>query len=124
LSAYDPIIKLNCEQLSFAICYDIEIDEHIISARKRKSSTYVASIFYSLEGINSGIQRLNKISTEYHMDILMANYVGNCWNTCAGGKSLVFDEYGAKIIEGDSHSECLLIAEKNNENWIGKKIIL
>jgi predicted amidohydrolase len=89
---FDPIIKLNGEQLSFAICYDIEIDEHIISAQKRNSSTYVASIFYSLEGINAGIQRLNKISTTYHMDVLMANYVGNCWTICAGGKCSVFNK--------------------------------
>jgi len=119
---YDPVINLNGEQLSFAICYDIEIDEHVNLAKKRNSSTYVASIFYSLESINSGVQRLKKISTEFHMDILMTNYVGNCWDTCAGGKSLVFDKYGVKIIEGDSHTECLLIAEKNDEDWIGKKI--
>ncbi len=120
---YDPVIKLNGEQLSFAICYDIEIDEHINLAKRRNSTIYAASIFYSLEGINSGIQRLNKISTEYHMDILMANYVGNCWNIGAGGKSSVITKYGKKIIEGDSYTECLLIAEKSKDDWLGKKII-
>lgn len=120
---YDPVIKLNDEQLSFAICYDIETDEHIRSAKSRKSSTYVASIFYSSKGIDSGIQRLNKLSTGYHMDIVMANYVGPCWNTDAGGKSLVLTKYGEKIIEGDSFRECLLIAEKSCDDWIGKKVI-
>lgn len=119
----DPVVKLNDDQLSFAICYDIEIDEHIRSAKSRDSSTYVASIFYSLKGIDSGIQRLEKLSIEYHMDILMANYVGSCWNTDAGGKSSVLTRRGEKIIEGDSFTECLLVAEKNSDGWIGKKVI-
>lgn len=119
---YDPVIKLNDEQLSFAICYDIESDEHINLASRRNSSTYVASIFYSFKGIDSGIKRLNNISTQYHMDILMANYVGKCWNTDAGGKSSVITRYGEKILEGDSYAECLLIAEKFKDDWTGKKI--
>jgi predicted amidohydrolase len=117
---YDPSIKLNDEKLSFAICYDIEREEHVECAKNKKSDFYVASIFYSQNGIQSGLNRLHHIAKENSMNVLMSNYVGECWGIEAGGCSSVWSYNGELIESADSASECLVIVEKHDEVWGGK----
>jgi predicted amidohydrolase len=52
---YDPSVKMNDGQLSFAICYDIERDEHIECVKNMKSNFYAASIFTLEMGFNQGL---------------------------------------------------------------------
>jgi predicted amidohydrolase len=116
---YDPSIELNDEQISFAICYDIERDEHIESAKKRNADIYAASIFYSQKGIRSGLNRLQQIAKENALMVLMSNYAGQCWGQAAGGCSSIWSRNGKLIIAADSHSECLIVAENNDGAWRG-----
>ena len=120
---YDPDITLNNEQLSFAICYDIENDEHIQHVKNKKSNYYAASIFYSTNGIQEGLKHLQYIAKEYSMNVLMSNYVGACYDTEAGGCSSIWSHKGDLVLSADSSSECLLVAQNCNENWKGKIII-
>ncbi len=119
---FDPTIILGDKQISFAICYDIENEKHIECVKDKKSDYYAASIFYSRDGIQSGLNRLKYIAKEYSMDVLMSNYVGECWETEAGGCSSIWSRNGELVISADEHSECLLIAENSNEEWKGKII--
>ncbi|MHB8929250.1 MAG: carbon-nitrogen hydrolase family protein [Melioribacteraceae bacterium] len=48
---YNPIIKLDNERISFAICADIDNPMHPQNAYKVDSSIYIASIFFSPKGI-------------------------------------------------------------------------
>jgi predicted amidohydrolase len=119
---YDPLITLSEEQLSLAICYDIEVEEHIIQVKERKSDYYAASIFYSQKGIQSGLTRLQYIAKEYSIAVLMSNYVGTCWDTLSGGFSSIWSKNGDLVIAADADTECLLVAENRNEEWNGKMI--
>lgn len=116
---YDPSIMLNGELFSFAICYDIERDEHIESAKSRNAGIYAASIFYTQQGIGSGLNRLQHLSKENALIVLMSNYVGQCWGQEAGGCSSIWSPNGELIIAADSYSECLVVAENNDNVWRG-----
>jgi predicted amidohydrolase len=120
---YDPDIIINGEQLSFAICYDIEKNEHIKSVKNKQSNYYVASIFYSKDGIQSGLKRLQYLAKEYSIAVFMSNYVGTCWDMEAGGCSSIWSRYGDLVVTADTYSECLLVARNNNEDWKGKIIL-
>ncbi|MDF2472822.1 MAG: synthetase [Anaerocolumna sp.] len=119
---YDPSIKLNDGQLSLAICYDIERDEHIECVKNKKSNYYAASIFYTRNGIQSGLNRLQNIAKENALTVLMSNYVGECWGLDAGGCSSIWSHNGELIISADSYSECLVVAENSDKVWKGKII--
>lgn len=117
---FDPTITLCDEQISFAICYDIEREEHIECVKNKKSNSYVSSIFYSKNGIQSGLNRLQYIAKEYSIAVMMSNYVGTCWETEAGGCSSIWSRTGELVISADGYSECLLVAQNRNEKWNGK----
>lgn len=119
---FDPAITLCDEQISFAICYDIEKDEHIECVKNKKSNYYAASIFYSKNGIQSGLKRLQYIAKEYSTVVMMSNYVGTCWELEAGGCSSIWSRNGDLVISADAYSECLLVAQNSNEEWKGKII--
>jgi len=123
-TGYDPVVKLDQEQLSFAICYDIEQDEHVQCAKNKKSNLYAASIFYSQNGIQSGLDRLQNIAKKTSMAVLMSNYTGECWDTEAGGRSSIWSGSGELVISANKASECLAVAENNRDVWIGKIIML
>ena len=116
---YDPSIKMNGEQISFAICYDIERDEHVKSAKNRSADVYAASIFYTQQGIKSGLKRLQHIAKENELTVLMSNYVGQCWGEKAGGCSSIWSGNGELVVSADSHSECLVVAENSDNVWRG-----
>ncbi|MHC1720397.1 MAG: carbon-nitrogen hydrolase family protein [Clostridiaceae bacterium] len=120
---YDPVVKLNHEQLSFAICYDMEQDEHVECAKNKKSNLYAASIFYSQKGIQSGLGRLQHISKNNSLAVLMSNYAGECWDTDAGGRSSILSANGELVVSADKDSECLVVAENNHDVWMGKVIM-
>lgn len=121
---YDPVVKLNHEQLSFAICYDLEQDEHVECAKNKKSNLYAASIFYSQKGIQSGLDRLQHIAKENSLAVLMSNYAGECWETDSGGRSSIWTSNGELVISADKDSECLVVAENKVDEWNGKIIKL
>jgi predicted amidohydrolase len=121
---FDPTIALSDNQVSFAICYDIEIEEHIKSVKNRNSNYYAASIFYSKNGIHSGLKRLQYIAKEYATTVMMSNYVGTCWDTETGGRSTIWSRNGDVVISADATSECLLVAQNNKEKWMGEIVTL
>jgi predicted amidohydrolase len=120
----DPVLRLNDKQLSFAICFDIENDAHIQCAKEKNSDYYAAGIFYSQEGIPSGLRRLQYIAKEYAIAVFMSNYTGVCYDMVAGGHSSIWSKNGELVIAADAVTECLLVAENTNEKWTGRIIKL
>lgn len=120
---YNPKVTIVNEQLSFAICADIDNEEHPKQAKLDKSTVYVPSIFFSKEGIDKGCSSLKRYSEKYMLPILMSNFCGEHWGVEAGGKSAFWNEKGKKIIALDSEKEGLIIVEKDSINWKVKSIM-
>ena len=118
---YNPTLKIENEKIQFAICADIDTEEHALNASKNKTTLYLPSIFFSKKGIQKGQRNLQNYAEKYNFNILMSNYCGEHWNVTGGGKSAFWNNKGEKIGQLNSEKKGLLIVEKENKNWIVKK---
>lgn len=117
---YNPILEIEKERISCAICADIDNPQHSENAKKNNASIYIASIFFSPNGIPVAHHFLQSYATNLGMNVLMANFGGESYGSPSGGKSAYWNNKGKLIAQmGDSDSGLLLIEQKDND-WIGK----
>lgn len=113
----NPLIELENEKISLAICADIENPLHPKIAYANESTFYLPSIFYSANGINKGREKLGMFAKKYSLNILMSNYSGHHWGMESGGKSSFWTNNGELKAELNSSDEGLIIIEKENDIW-------
>ena len=121
---YNPVVKLDTERISFAICADIDHSEHPANAGKIQSTIYIPSIFFSPHGIPEAHRLLSNYAQKQSMDVLMSNYGGPSWGYDAGGQSAFWNKNGALIAELGVADEGLLIVERKDSSWTGKKLVI
>lgn len=119
---YQPNIKIGDVQLSLAICADIDHPQHAQQASENGTGIYLASIFFSPNGIPTAYQSLSEDAVRYKMEVLMANYCGQSWGCDAGGQSAFWDQNGQLIANLTDAEPALLIVERTDQNWTGKII--
>lgn len=91
-------IRLDNEDFSIAICADITNPAHAVKAASLNSTIYLASIFYTPNGILDGYRDLQGYAKDLSMNVLMSNF---------GGSSYGFEAAG----------EGLLIVRRNEDSW-------
>jgi predicted amidohydrolase len=106
---YNPTIQLKNELISFAICADITNPVHPENAYRNRTTLYLASIFYTPNGIDEGHQQLSDYAKKYAMKILMANYGGPSYKYEAGGKSAFWNNTGELVSQIEKQTDELLI---------------
>lgn len=119
---HNPAIELDGERMSLAICADIEIPLHPENAWKNRSTTYIASIFYTPKGIDPAHDLLRSYAMKYSMNVLLANFSGKSWGLDAGGKSAFWTGQGDRVAALDGSCSGLLVIEKSDGTWTGKAI--
>lgn len=119
---YNPLISLNNEQFAIAICADIVNPKHAENANKNGTTLYIASIFFTPNGIVDAHKTLSDYSKQYRMNVLMSNYCGQSWGLDSGGQSAFWDNNGELITSLDKTHSGLLIVENTNNKWIGKTL--
>jgi predicted amidohydrolase len=119
---YNPIIELEYERISLAICADIDNPEHPKNANKAKSTIYIPSIFFTPKGIPEAYQLLGNYAKKYSMNILMSNFTGQSWGIDAGGGSAFWNKDGEIISKMNSSDSGLLVVEKKDDSWSGQAI--
>jgi predicted amidohydrolase len=117
---YNPQFKIDNEVISCAICADIDNAKHPENASKINSTTYIASIFFSPNGIPNAHESLQRCASQYQMNVLMANFGGDSYGYPAGGRSAFWNKKGELIAQMQDSGEGLLLVEKCNDNWISK----
>jgi predicted amidohydrolase len=119
---YNPMLEIENERISCAICADIDHPKHPENASIRNSSTYIASIFFSPNGIPQAHQSLQNYASQFQMNVLMANFGGDSYGSPSGGRSAFWNNKGELIAQmGDSGSG-LLIIEKQDNDWTSKTL--
>ncbi|HPG38266.1 MAG TPA: carbon-nitrogen hydrolase family protein [bacterium] len=119
--AYNPMLQLEDETITLAICADITNPRHARDAAKRNSTIYLPMIFYSPAGIGQAHTLLSDYAKKYHMAVLMSNYGGPTWdNRASGGQSAVWNNRGELLATLGSGGEGLIIAEKVHNSWTGR----
>ena len=123
-SFHNPLVKINNDLFSLAICYDIENEIHVKSAKDNGASFYAPSIFYTSSGIPGAHLLLSDYARKNVLNVIMANYCGEVWGLEAGGGSGFWDTKGRLVASLDHHNPGLLFIEKKGERWIGKSMYL
>lgn len=118
---YNPIINLEKERISLAICADINNENHPGKAKQNESTIYLPCIFYSKNGIDIGHEQLKNHAEKYSLNILMSNYTGELWGLKSGGKSAFWNSNGELLESLDSNDSGILVVERNNDKWNTKK---
>jgi len=119
---YNPIIEIENERVSFAICADIDNPLHPENASKNKTSIYIASIFFSPNGIPEAHNSLSTYAKRHGMDVLMSNFGGESWGSPSGGKSAFWNKNGELIAQMEDSNSGLLLVEYKNNSWTGQSI--
>lgn len=114
---YNPLIKIGSEQIAIAICADIMHSVHAQKASEAGATIYLASIFFTLNGIQEGHCRLQQYSHNHKMKVLMSNNCGQAFGLDAGGRSAFWNGGGELGGELQSIDEGLLLAKKDSNIW-------
>jgi predicted amidohydrolase len=117
---YNPMLEIENERISCAICADIDHPKHAENANKNNSSTYIASIFFSPNGIPQAHQSLQSYASQFQMNVLMANFGGDSYGSPSGGRSAFWNNKGELIAQMEDSSSGLLIVEKQDSDWVSK----
>ncbi|MDR7210422.1 carbon-nitrogen hydrolase family protein [Flavobacterium piscis] len=116
---YNPIITIENQKVSFAICADIDNPLHPENACKRETDIYIASIFFSPNGIPNAYRDLENYAQKHKMNVLMSNFSGESWGYPSGGKSAFWNNKGELIAHMNDSDSGLLLVENQNDNWTG-----
>ncbi len=119
---YNPVIELENERISFAICADIDHPEHAGNAAKMGATIYLASIFFTPRGIPEAYHLLSDYAKKHSLNVLMSNFTGQSHGTAAAGKSAFWNSNGELVAQLNSHDEGLLLNEKTATGWTERKI--
>ncbi|KQB39331.1 carbon-nitrogen hydrolase family protein [Flavobacterium aquidurense] len=119
---YNPMIKIENQNISFAICADIDNPLHPQKASKRETDIYIASIFFSPNGIPNAYRDLQNYAQKHQMNILMSNFSGESWGSPSAGQSAFWNNKGELVAQMNDSDSGLLLLEKQNDNWTSKII--
>jgi predicted amidohydrolase len=108
---HNPKWELKGEHIAIAICADIDKEQHAADAAAAGATVYLASIFYTPEGLAEGYQHLGSYAQKYGMKVLMANYTGESYGMEAGGGSGYWNSEGTLVASLDNTGQELLIVE-------------
>lgn len=110
-------IRLENESFSIAICADITNPAHAIKAASLNSTIYLASIFYTPNGILEGYRDLQGYANDLSMNVLMSNFGGASYGFESAGKSAFWNNDGNLIGSFEGIGEGLLIVRKSESFW-------
>ena len=119
---YNPMITIENKKISFAICADIDNPLHPENACKRETDIYIASIFFSPNGIPNAYRDLQSYAEKHKMNVLMSNFSGESWGSPSAGQSAFWNNKGELITQMNDSDSGLLIVESQNDNWSSKII--
>jgi predicted amidohydrolase len=119
---YNPVIEINNERISLAICADINNPKHPENAKKNDISIYLAGIFFEPDDMMRAYKTLSSYAEKYSMNVLMSNYTGQSWGLDGGGKSGFWNKNGNLIANLNDTDSGLLLIENVNDSWIGKEL--
>lgn len=116
---YNPIVKLDGEKISFAICVDVDNPLHPKAAADKGITVYISSIFFSLDSMENCHRTLSNYARSFSINILMSNFTGHLWGINAGGRSAFWSWDGNLIAELSATKDGLLVVSKSDDIWKG-----
>lgn len=119
---YNPMITIENKNISFAICADIDNPLHPENACKRETDIYVASIFFTPNGIPNAYRDLQSYAQKHKMNVLMSNFSGESWGYPSAGQSAFWNNKGELVGQMNDSDSGLLLVENDNNNWTSRVV--
>jgi predicted amidohydrolase len=119
---YNSMIMIENKNISFAICADIDNPLHPENACKRETDIYIASIFFTPNGIPNAYRDLQNYAQKHKMNVLMANFSGESWGYPSAGQSAFWNNKGELAGQMNDSDSGLLLVENQNDNWTSKVV--
>lgn len=120
---YNPMITIDNKKISFAICADIDNPLHPENACKRETDIYIASIFFTPNGIPNAYRDLKSYAKKHKMNVLMSNFSGDSWGYRSAGQSAFWNNKGQLIGQMNDSDSGLLLVENDNNNWTSRVVL-
>jgi len=114
---HNPMILIENQKISFAICADIDNPLHPENASKKATDIYIASIFFTPNGIPSAYRDLQSYAQKHQMNVLMSNFSGESWGSPSAGQSAFWNNKGELVAQMNDSDSGLLLVENKNEKW-------
>jgi len=119
---YNPMVTIEDQKISFAICADIDNPLHPENACKKETDIYIASIFFTPNGIPNAYRDLQSYAEKHKMNVLMSNFSGESWGYPSAGQSAFWNSKGELVGQMNDSDSGLLLVENQNNNWTSKII--
>ena len=120
---YNPMIRIEDQKISFAICADIDNPLHPENACKRETDIYIASIFFTPNGIPNAYRDLKSYAKKHKMNVLMSNFSGDSWGYPSAGQSAFWNNKGQLNGQMNDSDSGLLLVENDNNNWTSRVVL-
>jgi predicted amidohydrolase len=102
-------LSIASTKIGLAICYEIAIREHGLTAVENGAKIYMASVAKTKMGVEKAHQQLATFAKHNALPVLMSNCVGPCDGVIAYGKSAIWNRKGELIATLDAEEEGILI---------------
>lgn len=119
---YNPMVTIENQRISFAICADIDNPLHPENACKKETDIYIASIFFSPNGIPNAYRDLQDYAQKHKMNVLMSNFSGQSWGYPSAGQSAFWNNKGQLIGQMNDSDSGLLLVENQNDTWMSRVV--
>lgn len=118
----NPLLSLNHEKISLAICFDMENKPHLENACESGSTIYAPGIFYTEGSMQEAHDLLSGYAKTYALSVLMSNFSGRTYHAQAGGQSAFWNSSGACLASLAKDQTGLILGIKESGCWHGKAL--
>jgi len=108
----NPMIELDGERISLAICADTTHPSHAAEAARAGASVYAAGVLITPGGIQADSTQLRNYASEHGLVVLMANHASPTGGWATAGRSAIWDEGGIEVVTAQGEGESLLLATR------------
>jgi predicted amidohydrolase len=108
--AYDPLLEIEGERISLAVCADITHAEHPAAAARNNASVYLAGIFYvTPNGMQQALTDMSAYAKTYRMKTTIANFCGRSHGGDARGTSTIWNAQGEIVAQLSETEEGMIV---------------
>ncbi|NNF26540.1 MAG: carbon-nitrogen hydrolase family protein [Gemmatimonadetes bacterium] len=113
----NPVLRCGHGRAGIAICADMSRPAHALGAAERGSSTYLASAFVIPPDYPADAARLRYHAARHRMTVVLANYGGPTGGLSSAGRSAIWSETGALLVDLRESGAGVAIAVEAEGGW-------
>jgi predicted amidohydrolase len=120
----DPLIDVDGMPMSVAVCADANHPSHPADAASRGAEVYLVSTLITLDEFEHKSGYLRAYAARHAMPVVFANYGGPSGGLDAGGRSAIWSESGALLVQLDGPGPGFVFARRERKGWFAEAVPL